>query len=597
MEETIMSSTGEATNLGRFELTRVALGQSEANLAIVNAEIVNVYTGELLKGDCVLIKGDRIAYCGPYARRGIGPKTQIIDASSRTLIPGFIDGHTHMDYLYTSYELARFALRSGTTTIITEVAEIAFRLGYRGILDYLKSTRHQPIKFWFTLPPMGTLSPIAAKYSLTTKEARRLLRRSDCVGLGETYWGAVNAGDPRLLEMIAETLKAGKKVEGHSAGATANKLQAYTALGVSSDHEPISSQETLERLRLGLSVMIREGEVRQDLAGVSAIKDHQIDFRRLAISTDGVGPLQFITEGFMEHVIQKAVDLGFPPLQSIQMGTLNVAEHFNLQDQIGGIAPGRFADILIIPSVEVIKPETVISSGRVVFQNGESVVDPRRHHYPSSMYCAIRLKKKFEAADFYVKTAVDNTHRKVRIIDQVSNILTRESILELPASGDQIICDITQDVIKVTAVEYLHTGGQSFTGFIRGLGLNRGAIATSSCWDSCNIAVAGASETDMALAVNRIKDLGGGCLACMNGQILAEVPFPIASLISEEPMEKLARQLTDFQQAATILGCRWPDVRTTLSVLLTPAIPYLRICEAGIFNVKHNALVDLLVEE
>ena len=592
-----MSSKFEAVNFERYELSKVALGQADADLAVVNGTIVNVYTGELLKGASILIKGDKIAYCGPYAKRGIGPQTRIIDAAGKTLIPGFIDGHTHMDYLYSSYELARFALRSGTTAIITETAEIAFRMGYRGILEYLRSTRQQPLKFWFTLPPMGTISPTAAKHCMTIQEVRRLLRRNDCVGLGESYWGAVIAGDPRLLKVIAETLKARKKVEGHTAGAAANKLQAYTALGVSSDHEPITEEETLERLRLGLSVMVREGAVRQDLEGVSKIKDHDIDFRRLAIATDGVSPVQFIAGNFMDHLIQKAINLGFPPVQAIQMGTLNVAEHFNLQEEIGGIAPGRFADILIIPSVDVIKPETVISNGTIVFQYNKSTVEPRRHRYPPSMYNIVNFKKEFKASDFYVNAAAGTSHQKVRVIDQLSNILTRETVQDLPVSDGQILHDLNQDVIKVAAIEYLHTGGRTFAGFMRGLGLTKGAIATSACWDSANITVAGDSEADMALAVNRIKELGGGCLACLNGQILAEVPFPIASLISDEPMEKLAEQLAHFQQLAVELGCRWPDVRTTLSVLLTQAIPYLRICEAGLFSVRLNKMVDLLVEE
>jgi len=213
------------------------------------------------------------------------------------------------------------------------------------------------------------------------------------------------------------------------------------------------------------------------------------------------------------------------------------------------------------------------------------------------MYNIVNFKKEFKASDFYVNAAAGTSHQKVRVIDQLSNILTRETVLDLPVSGGHILCDLNQDVIKVAAIEYLHTGGRTFAGFMRGLGLTKGAIATSACWDSANITVAGDSEADMALAVNRIKELGGGCLACLNGQILAEVPFPIASFISDEPMEKLAEQLAHFQQSAVELGCRWPDVRTTLSVLLTPAIPYLRICEAGLFSVRLNKMVDLLVEE
>jgi len=578
----------------RFDLVKVALGEADADLAIVNGSIANVYTGELMAGDCVLIKGERIAYAGKYTKRGIGTNTRTIDAAGKVLVPGFIDGHTHMDYLYTGSEIARYAMLTGTTTIITEAAEIAFRTGYRGITEYLQSIQNQPIKFWFTLPPMGTISPISLEHSLTLNEVRRLLKRKDCVGLGEVYWGMVNAGDQRQLAQIEATLEAGKKIEGHSAGATANKLQAYFSQGITSDHEPITPEEALERLRLGLTVMVREGEVREDLAAVSAIKDAKIDFRRLAVSTDGIGPMTLNTQGFMDHLVQKAIDLGFPPLQAIQMGTLNVAEHFSLQDSIGGIAPGKFADIVIIPEIPPIQPETVISIGKIVAQNGELVVQPRKHRYARCMFGCIHLERGFDKADFRVKTDTQQATARVRVIDQVTKILTREAVMDLPVSKGQIEMDIPRDIIKVAAIEYIYTGGKTFTGFIRGLGIKRGAVATSSCWDAADLIVAGASEADMAAAINRIQELEGGFVTCLDGEILAETAFPIGSIISAAPLEKMADELARVQKAAEELGCTSPDIRTTLSVLPTPAIPYFRLCESGLFNVRLNQKVELL---
>jgi adenine deaminase len=581
----------------RYELTKVALGESEADTAILNAKILNVYTGELLSGDTILIKGDKIAYAGKYARRSIGTKTNLIDADGRVVIPGLIDGHTHMDYLCSSRELVRYAMKTGTTTIITETVEFVFALGYRGLVEYLKSTRNQPIKYWFTFPPMGTISPVARQHLLTLNEVKRLLKRKDCLGQGETYWGPVIAGNEQQLEVMEKTLEEGKKVEGHSAGAVANKLQAYIALGISSDHEPITAEDALERLRLGLSVMIREGEVRSDLEEVSKIKDLKIDFRRLAMATDGVGPVQLTTEGFMDHLVQKAIDLGFPPIQAIQMATLNVAEHFNLDDFIGGIAPGRFADIVMIPDIATIKPELVISSGKVVSQNGEICLEPRQHHYPACLFKSVNLDHKFSSHDFAVKVNSSGPKIKVRGIDQITNVLTKEAIFGLSVKDGRIEMDIERDILKVAAIERVYTSGKTFTGFIRGLGLKRGAIATSTCWDAGILTVAGASETDMALAINRIKELGGGTVVCLNGIVVSELAFPIAGLVSEEPMEILAEKLTSIQKSAEDLGCILPDVRTTLSVLATPAIPYFRICESGLFNIRSNQMVDMIVEK
>ncbi len=588
----MMPSNAKSAN---YDLAKVALGEVDADLAIVNGALLNVYTAEVLDGQTVLIKGDKIAYAGKYAKRGIGPQTHVVDAAGKVLIPGFIDGHTHMDYLHSTTALAPFAVKSGTTAIITETTEIAFRLGYRGILEYVRSTQDQPIKFWFTLPPMGTISPIAAEHLISLNEVKRLLRRRDFLGLGEVYWGAALQGDSRLRTLIEATLQAGKKVEGHSAGATANKLQAYTALGVSSDHEPIAPAETLERLRVGLSVMAREGEVREDLAGVAGIKDAGVDLRRLAVCSDGIGALQLTRHGFMDYIVQKAIRLGFKPIQAIQMATLNVAEHFGLQDVIGGIAPGRFADIAALPALDEIQPELVVSNGRVVFEHGQVVENGRTHQYAGFTREVLRLQREFRAEDFRILVNRPDRGVKVRIIEQLSSVLTRESQIELPMRNGEIQPAPDSDVVKVAMIEYVNSGGKTFTGLIKGTGLRRGAVATSTCWDSTDLAVVGADEKDMALAVNRIRELGGAAVVCRDGQILAEAALPIATIISPEPIETLAGQLQAVQTAAKNLGCVSPDIRTTLSVLPTPAIPYLRICESGLFDVRTNQAVDLVV--
>lgn len=332
---------------------RVALGEAEADLAVINGAVVNVYTGEVGKAS-ILIKGKRIAYVGNDAGKSIGANTRVIDAAGKTLIPGFIDGHTHIDTTYSVSELLRYALRGGTTTIITESCTIAAALGYDGIVQFLNSARRQPVKVFITAAPMVTISPVTEAHAIGVKELRRLFRFPEITGLGECYWGDVVGGNPRVLDLIAETLRLGGKVDGHSAGASNKKLQAYVASGVSSCHEPTTAEEVLERLRLGLFVLIREGEVRRELEAVAPIKDSGIDLARLAISTDGIGPGQLVKNGYMEFVVQKAIDLGFDPVLAVQMATVNVAQHFALDDIIGGIAPGKYADIVIIDRKSVV---------------------------------------------------------------------------------------------------------------------------------------------------------------------------------------------------------------------------------------------------
>jgi len=588
-----MTGTGAKVQGQRWELMKVALGEAEADLAIINGDIVNVYTGEVVKGASVLIKGDRIAYVGTDAGKSIGSSTKVIDAAGKTLIPGLIDGHAHIDSPYSISEVLRYAIKGGTTTIITETSNIASPLGYEGVIQFLRSSKNQPIKVFVTAPPLVTLSPVTEQHAITVGELRKLLRRKEVIGLGEPYWGGVVNGDRRILELIAETIRLGKKVDGHSSGARDSKLQAYIASGISSCHEPITVEEVMERLRLGLFVLIREGEIRRELEAISRIREENINFTRLALSTDGIGPRQLISDGYMEFVVQKAIDLGFSPILAIQMATINTAQHFGMDDVIGGIAPGRLADIVIIPDLRTIRAEYVISNGEVVARNGQPVVRPRKHNYPKSSQNSIHLAKNFDASDFAIHA--EGSRRKVRVIAQATNLVTREEFIDMPVADGQLKPDTSKDILKVAAIERAYGTGKTFVGLIRGIGLKRGAIATSAVWDCGNIIVVGADETDMAQAVNRVKELGGGIVVHAGNRILAEISLPVSGIISTQPMETIASKLHDIQKAATDLGCNLPDIRITLAVLGTPAIAHLRICESGLFNLRQNSFVDLIV--
>jgi adenine deaminase len=575
------------------ELMKVALGEALADLAIVNGDVVNVFTGEVLKGNTVLIKGDTIAYVGRNAVKSIGPSTQIIDAKGKILIPGLIDSHTHLDEICLVRELVKCALKGSTTTIITEVSDIGSLLGYRGVLEFLKATRNQPIKIFITVPPVISTSPSTNEFAaIKPLEMRRLLRQNDVIGLGELYWAQVNESN-RLLDIIALTVNAGKKVDGHSAGAKGNKLQAYVTTGVSSCHEPITAEEILERLRLGLFVQIREGMVRKELRTVSRIKDAKIDFSNLAICADGVDPRQLVKNGYMDFVVQKAIDYGFNPVLAIQMVTINIARHYGL-DFIGGIVPGKLADIAIIPDLRTIRAEYVIANGKIAVRNNQVVTEPREHSYPRYLYNTVRLKQDFSAGDFNIKADASRS-TKVRVINQVSDLLTKEEIIEMPVVGGLVEMDVSRDMLKVAAIDRYWQPGKFALGIIRGFGLKRGAIATSVTWDCGHIMVVGANELDMARAVNRIRELKGGIVICAGGKVLTELPLPVAGLFNEESMEVIANKLDDIQRTAEELGTRLPDIRLSLEVLATPAIPFLRICEQGLFDLRQNKLVTFFV--
>ena len=567
-----------------IQLTKVALGEEKADLAVLNAKAVNVYTGELLEDQSVTVKGKWIAYVGQNAGDSIGPQTEIIDARGQTVIPGLIEGHTHIAWLYSAGEFLKYAITGGTTTVVTETFEIYPVSGYDGVVDFLESLKDQPIKLFGTAPAMISISQAARGIPSETLE--KLLARDDILGLGESYWQAVLQEPDGTLPLYEQTLTAGKTLEGHSAGARDKKLAAYVDLGISSCHEPINADQVLERLRMGLHIMVREGSIRRDLAEISKIKDRGIDLRRLILSTDGVTPEDLIAKGYLEYVLQKAIDCGFDPVAAIQMATLNVAEHFSLDAFIGGIAPGRYADMVIIPDVHTIKAQWVISNGKVIAREGQLLASPRNHTYTTRSLNSIQLYRDTKPADFKIHVNDNPDSATVRVIDLVTDLVTAELKMQLPVSDGELKPDIDQDILKVSAIDRTNQPGKVFNGLIKGFGLKSGAMACSAAWDSSDIIAVGANEDDMTAAVNRIRALQGGAVLCEKGEILAELPLPIFGVMSDLPIEDISRRLKQIRKTAAALGVPHPDPLLTLITLTGAAIPYLRICEEGLVNLK-----------
>jgi adenine deaminase len=576
-------------------LIKVAMGEEKADLALQNGSLVNVYTGEILEEHSVAVKGERIAWVGKDARNVTGPETNVIDCTGKFITPGFIDGHTHLILFYQADQFLKYAMRGGTTTIITELMELGFPLGYQGILEYLESLKDQPIKIFSVVPPMVTNSQRTRSRTLNLKQIAELLKRDDILGLGETYWQAVVERDEKILDFFVETFKAGKIIAGHSAGARGNRLTAYAAGGVRSCHESINVADVIERLRLGLYVLIREGGIRKELAEISKIKDLQLDLRQLILTTDSITPEQVIEEGYLEEVVQKAIDMGFDPVCAIQMATINVAKYWNLDHLIGGIAPSKYADIVVLPDLRNIKAEYVISNGKVLSKEGKLLLEPRKYTFPSWVRQSMRLNKKFEPEDFEINVKSSSDHVSIRVIEQISELVTKETILEVPVSDGKIKVDLDKDLIKIAAIDFLTGPLKMFVGLIKGFRMKKGAFASSMAWDLTNIVVIGADEKDMAVAVNRILELQGGIAVCSNGKILAELPMSIGGYMSDLPIEEIVQNLKDIQKEASGLGIPFPDAELSLNTLTTAAIPFFRICEEGFYDLRNNRSVGLLV--
>lgn len=591
-----MANTGilkPRTPSENMQLMKVALGEEKADLVIINADVVNVYTGEILKGQTISVMDKWIAYVGQDAQDSIGTQTEVIDAGGQTVIPGLIEGHTHIAWLFSAGEFLKHALKGGTTTIITETFEVFPVSGYEGVIDFLESLEDQPIKMLGTAPAMISTSKAAG--GIAEETLAKLLARDDVIGIGESYWQAVLQEPHKVLPLYERTLAAGKSVEGHTAGARDKKLAAYVGFGISSCHEPINARQVLERLRLGLHIMVREGSIRRDLEEIAKIKDDGIDLRRVILSTDGIVPEDLLEKGYLEYVLQKAIDCGFDPVAAIQMATLNVAEHFSLDSVIGGIAPGRYADMVMIPDASTIKARLVISNGKIITRDGELLVNPRRHQFKSRSLNSVKLAGEIKPAQFKIRIEKETTSAQVRVIDLVTDLVTAESIIQMPVSDRELTADTGQDILKVAAIDRTFYPGKTSTGLIKGFGLKSGAMACSAAWDTSDIIVIGTNDEDMASAVNRIHTLQGGAVVIDKGESVAEIALPIFGLMSDLPIEAIADKLKEIKAAAAALGVPYPDPLLTLITLTGAAIPYLRICEEGLVHLKDGLTRPLLV--
>lgn len=579
------------------KLGRVALGEEPADLILSNGDVLNVYTGEILKEHQVLVAGDRIAYVGPERDFPTGPATEVIDVGGQVIIPGMLDAHIHADFWMGVKEFARFSLPGGTTTIITECNTFANAMGVRGVLFFLKQFQELPQRFFATAPMISFLcSGIGSgQRAIDVPEMVQLLERPEVLGLGEIYWPQLLNGDTDegLVEVIEAAVSLGKTVEGHSAGAKKKKLAALAAQGMDSCHEPITAEEVRERLRLGLFTMIREGSVRRELDEVSKpLAGMNLNLRRAILISDAVWPDVLLDRGHMDYIVQKAIDLDLDPVTAIQMVTLNPAEHFHLADDLGGIAPGKCADLVVIPDLKTIRPGLVVCKGKPAAREGKMLVSPATIELPAGAYQCVNLPP---VGPEFFHIAADSPTVRVRALELVTDIVNRETSLTLPVSNGEATAAGLEDVNKVAVLERYRGTGRCAKGFIKGYGLSRGALASSLSFDQGNLVVIGANDSDMAAAVNRIRELRGGIVYCCNGRVVAELAMPVLGYISELPGPEIAAKLSSLKQAVTEAGCRGENPLLTLFTITFTVIPSIRLLAGGYWLAKENRLADLFV--
>jgi adenine deaminase len=547
-----------------------------------NSTLFNPFTREFIKGQTLWVKEGTIAYVGRASDFPKSEKAVTIDADGMVLLPGLIDGHTHtLSHRYSVEEFIKYAIPSGVTTVITETIELATIAGKEGIEYFAKGLEGQPIRLFYTVAPLCGLTPAEEVIAPTPEEFASILKDPRCLGIGEIYWGNLfleGRQSERLKELISAALEMKKVVEGHTAGAKGEKLQAYTRFGISSCHEPITEKEVLERLRLGYWIMIREGGIRKELEGVKGIFKKKIDFRRLALATDGVDPEGFFTEGYLDASLRSMLKLGVPPKLAYQMVTINVAEHFRLDPLLGSLSPGKMADLLIIPSPKDFSPQLVMCDGKIIYKDGKSLAEPRKIFFPETMFNTVRIKDcRFPPVP---------KKGKVRVMELVTRLVTQERIVDLEDPEE------SSDVVMVFVINRLGSG-KAFMGLLKGFGLQRGAYGTTTSWDMPDMIVVGCDTQSMETVIGRLEEIGGGCAYAIGEEIIAQLPAPLCGVISLEPMERVRDEVRRLEESLRKNGVKWEKPILTVDTFGTPAIPSLRITNHGYVRLKDREILSL----
>lgn len=576
----------------RAEMVKTALGKSQADYVFTGGHLVNVYSGEIIPQLWVAFKGDSIVYTGPPFSQIIGDKTIVHEVEGRFLLPGFIDGHTHLDSIFKVKSYAEYALAYGNTTAVSEVSMIANAYGVKGVEFFLQETEDLPLRVFVLAPPLVPPFPeLETSRAFPASFFRKLLATDRCLGVGETYWPNIVGREERALSQYQLSDVMGKTREGHAAGARNAKLVAYAAAGTTSCHEATNLDEALDRLRLGMAVMIREGYVRRELEAISGIAEKEVDLHSAMLVTDLADPEELVSSGGMNLLLKKAVALGFDPIKAIQMTTINVARYFGLRN-LGGIAPGKIADMVVVDDLENFNCHQVWAAGRPVARDGKVTVELQEYFYPREALRSVALKK-ISPGQFRI--AAHEKKGKARVVEITGNTITKETVRQMKEVGGKLIANPGKDILKAAVFNKSEPDGSPSLSFVKGIGLQKGAIATSLIWDTNNVLVIGTSDSEMALAVNRLTSLGGGVVVVRGKEVTAQLALPFCGIISPEPLPDIVREMREVEKTCRSMGSDLPRVLLTLQTLAFTGLPYLRPTDKGLADIRRGKLVPLRV--
>ena len=564
----------------------VARGDEPADLVLKGGRVLSVFTGELLEAD-LAVAGEYVAGVGRYTGR------QVVDVSGLILLPGFIDAHMHLESTkLTLDEFARAVLPWGTTTVVLDPHEIANVFGLDGVRALLASADAMPLDYYVMASSCVPASPFeSSAYAVTAADiARFLANEPRALGLAELMdFPGVVRGDPAVLDKIEVTRAAGGHVDGHAPRLSGSRLNAYLAAGVGSDHECTTYDEALEKRRLGMQIMIREGSATRDVAALMPLVI-KYGPANCMLCTDDREPHHLLERGHVNDAMRTAVAHGCPPADAVIMATLNAARWHRLSEH-GALAPGYLADIAAVEDLERFRPVKVWKRGRLVAADGVALPVPKAS-VPDWMRGSVHIPV-LAAEHFRVEA-----RGPVRVIGvEPGNVVTRSLVFMPPWVGPVAAADPARDLAKVAVIERHRGTGRIGIGFVTGFGLRQGALASTHAHDAHNLIVVGMDDSDMAVAANRLAAIGGGQVAVVDGRVIAEVPCPIGGLLADLPAEQVAAAVEALEEAARReLGATLPAPVMAISFLALSVIPELKITDRGLIDTLAFEVVPLEVQ-